>query len=102
NAQPQCEGAIEWTSPSDTCLPVGTIITVQTSTLVTNIGSTLGTGFGLSSNGDQVIVYTGTAASPTYVTAMSSNGWVANNTDCGGSASMIPAGLLSGVNALNT
>lgn len=102
NAQPQCEGAIEWTSPADTCLPVGTIITVQTSTLVTNIGTTLGTGFGLSSNGDQVIVYTGTAASPTYVTAMSSNGWVANNTDCGGSASMIPAGLLSGVNALNT
>src|SRR5690606_1267272 len=53
-------------------------------------------------SGDQVIVYTGTAAAPNYITALSSNGWVESNSTCSGSLSMIPVGLVDGVSALNT
>ncbi len=101
NAQPQCPGGISWTAPANTCVPAGTVVNVQTNTLVTSLGTSTGTGFGLSAGGDQVIAYTGTAAAPNYLTALTSNGWVGTNTVCTGSSSMIPAGLTSGVSALN-
>jgi Bacterial Ig-like domain/Secretion system C-terminal sorting domain len=100
NAQPQCPNGIVWTATN--CVPAGSVITIQTEALVANTGTVTGSGFGLSSSGDQVIVYTGTAAAPNYITALSSNGWVAANTTCNGSASMIPAGLADGTSALNT
>jgi hypothetical protein len=99
NAQPQCNSGIVWTAA--TCLPAGSVITIQTSALVSNSGTVTGSGFGLSSSGDQVIVYTGTATAPNYITALTSNGWLPTNTDCGGSNSMLPAGLVDGVSALN-
>ena len=102
NAQPQCPGGIVWTLGADECVPAGSIISIQTSSLVSNIGTVTGSGFGLSSGGEQVIVYTGTASSPNYITAMSSNGWVESNTACGGSLSMLPLGLEDGITALNT
>lgn len=102
NAQAQCPNGIVWTVGADECIPAGSVITIQTDALVSNKGTVTGSGFGLSSNGDQVIVYTGTAAAPNYITALSSNGWVSDNTSCGGSLSMLPAGLIDGVNALNT
>ena len=101
NAQPQCQGGIVWTAPDNECIPAGTVITIQTDGLMANKGSVTGSGFGLSSNGDQVIVYTGTPANPNYITALSSNGWIDNNTSCSGSLSSIPQGLVDGVNALN-
>lgn len=99
NAQPQCAGGFTWTA--DSCLPAGSVITIQTDTLVANTGSVTGSGFGLSSGGDQVIVYTGTAAAPNYITALSSKGWVTANTTCNGSDSMLPAGLTDLVSASN-
>jgi Bacterial Ig-like domain/Secretion system C-terminal sorting domain/Calx-beta domain len=102
NAQPQCPNGIVWTLGANECVPAGSVIRIQTSALITNVGTVTGSGFGLSSGGDQVIVYTGTAASPNYITALSSNGWVLSNTSCGGSLSMIPAGLVDGTTALNT
>lgn len=102
NAQPQCPNGIVWTLGDNECAPAGTVIRIQTSALVASIGSVSGSGFGLSSGGDQVIVYTGTAAAPTYITALTSNGWVATNTSCGGSLSMLPAGLQDGLSSLNT
>ncbi len=100
NAQPQCPNGIVWTATS--CVPAGSVITIQTEAFGTNTGVVTGSGFGLSSGGDQVIVYTGTPAAPNYITALTSNGWVADNTSCSGSTSMIPAGLTDGTNALNT
>ncbi|MCW4469942.1 choice-of-anchor I family protein [Flavobacterium sp. MFBS3-15] len=100
NAQPQCPNGIVWTAT--TCVPAGSVITIQTEALGTNTGIATGSGFGLSSGGDQVMVYTGTAAAPNYITALSSNGWVTANTSCSGSSSMIPATLTDGTNALNT
>lgn len=102
NAQKQCPGGIVWTSPVNDCIPSGTLITIKTDALTTNKGTVTGSGFGLSSSGDQVIVYTGTAANPNYITALSSNGWVTSNTTCSGSLSMIPATLTDGVTATNT
>ncbi len=101
NAQPQCPGGITWTAPSNTCVPAGTVVAIQTNTLVANLGTVTGSGFGLSSNGDQVIAYTGTAAAPNYLTALTSNGWVGANTSCSGSESMIPAGLSNGTTAID-
>lgn len=102
NAQPQCAGGIVWTAAANSCIPAGSVITVRTNTLVSNLGTVTGEGFGLSSNGDQVIIYTGTAAAPNYITAFSSNAWAVTGTDCGGSLSMLPAGLADGTSSLNT
>ncbi|WP_207382708.1 choice-of-anchor I family protein [Flavobacterium subsaxonicum] len=99
NAQAQCANGIVWTATS--CVPAGSVITIQTSALVANTGTVTGSGFGLSSGGDQVIVYTGTAAAANYITALTSNGWAAANTECGGSVSMLPAGLTDGASAAN-
>lgn len=99
NATPQCANGIVWTATD--CVPAGSVITIQTSALVANTGTVTGSGFGLSSGGDQVIVYTGTASAPNYITAFSSNAWVTANTSCSGSLSMIPAGLTDGTNAIN-
>ena len=102
NTQAQCAGGFVWTADGNTCIPAGTVVTIKTNVLTSNIGSVAGAGFGLSSNGDQVLVYTGTAANPNYLAALTSNGWVAANTECGGSLSMIPAALVDGATALNT
>lgn len=101
NVQAQCPGGIVWTAPLNSCIPAGTIITIKTEALTTNKGTVTGSGFGLSSGGDQVIVYTGAAASPNYITALTSNGWVTSNTSCSGSLSLKPAALTDGLNAAN-
>lgn len=100
NAQPQCAGGFTWTAPANDCIAAGSVIKITTSPLSTNRGTVSGGSFGLSSGGDQVIVYTGTAANPNYITALSSNDWVTSNTTCGGSLSLIPAGLSNGINAI--
>lgn len=102
NPQAQCPSGIVWTAPATGCIPAGTVIYIQTSALVANIGTVTGASFGLSSSGDQVIVYTGTASNPNYITALTSIDWISSNTNCGGSLSMIPVGLVDGVSALNT
>lgn len=99
NAQAQCAGGITWTATQ--CVPAGSVISIQTSALVANTGTVTGSDFGLSSGGDQVIVYTGTAAAPNYITALSSNAWLAASTSCSGSESMIPATLTNGTDALS-
>ncbi|MFN7014781.1 MAG: Ig-like domain-containing protein, partial [Bacteroidia bacterium] len=53
NSQPQCSGGLVWTSPNNTCVPAGSIIYIQTNAVVCNIGTLSGSGFGLSSSGDQ-------------------------------------------------
>ena len=102
NTTPQCAGGIVWTAGAGECIPAGSVVTIQTSALIASKGTVTGSGFGLSSGGDQVIAYTGTALAPNYITALTSNGWAASNTVCNGSISMIPAGLADGVTALNS
>lgn len=102
NTQPQCPNGIVWTVGANECIPAGSVVKIQTSALVASKGTVTGSGFGLSSGGDQVIVYSGTAVAPNYITALSSNGWATTNTSCSGSVSMLPAGLVDGTSSLNT
>ena len=97
----QCPGGITWISPIGECISAGTVITIKTEALTTNKGTVSGSGFGLSSSGDQVIIYSGTNTNPKYVTALSSNAWSVTNTICSGSLSLIPPGLIEGQSALS-
>ena len=100
NVPAQCPNGIVWTATQ--CVPAGSVVTIQTSALLSNSGTVTGSGFGLSSGGDQVIVYTGSNTNPNFITALSSNGWITNNTSCSGSLSNLPTGLADGVSSLNT
>jgi len=100
NSPAQCPNGIVWTAIQ--CIPAGTVVSIQTSALIASAGTVTGAGFGLSSGGDQVIVYTGSNTNPNYITALSSNGWITSNTSCGGSNSMLPTGLTDGTSSLNT
>lgn len=102
NAQEQCPGGLIWTIGENDCVSAGTIVRIQPDAVTATHGTLSGSGFGLSSGGDQVIIYAGTAGTPVYVTALSSNGWLADNTSCSGSNSMLPAGLVDGSSSLNT
>ncbi len=100
NAQPQCAGGISWTAPTGG-IAAGTVVSINLSTLAATKGTVTGSGFGLSSGGDQVIFYTGTAAAPNFITALSSNAWVGSNISCSGSLSKIPATLADGASSIN-
>jgi hypothetical protein len=101
NTPAQCPDGLVWTSPADACVPAGTIITIQPNVPATSIGAISGNKFGLSSTSDQVIVYTGTNTNPVFITALSSNDWVDNNTSCGGNLCKKPATLTAGQTCLN-
>lgn len=101
NSSPaQCAGGITWTAPSNG-VAQGSVISIQTSAGIANIGTVSGGTFGLSSGGDQVIVYTGTNTNPNFITALSSNPWDANNISCSGSISKKPDALTDGVTSIN-
>jgi hypothetical protein len=100
NNPAQCPGGIIWTAPA-TGVTAGTVITINNDAGTASAGSITGSTFGLSANGDQVIVYAGSNTNPQFITALSSNAWIASNTSCGGSASMLPASLTDGMNSIN-
>lgn len=100
NVPAQCAGGIVWTAPAGG-VAARTVVTINNDAGTANIGTITGSTFGLSANGDQIIVYTGTPAAPQFITALSSNAWLATNTSCSGSFSILPAGLTDGVNSIN-
>ncbi|MFN8416442.1 MAG: choice-of-anchor I family protein [Cytophagaceae bacterium] len=100
NSPAQCPGGLTWTTPS-TGIAAGSVFIVSTDEKLVNVGTLTGSSFGLSSGGDQVIVYTGSNTNPTYITALSSNAWLTTNTSCTGSSSMLPTALTDGTNAIS-
>ena len=100
NTPAQCAGGITWTAPASG-VARGTVIEIGTDAGTASIGTITGNTFGLSSSGDQVMVYAGSNTQPTYLTALSANAWLATNTSCGGNNSMLPATLVDGVSALS-
>ncbi|MCC6817287.1 MAG: Ig-like domain-containing protein, partial [Bacteroidia bacterium] len=100
NTQNQCNGGLVWTAPS-TGVAAGTVINIKNDVPSTNIGTLTGSAFGLSSGGDQFIVYAGAATTPTHITALSSNNWITSNTSCSGSNSKLPTSLQDGVSSIN-
>lgn len=91
------EGVIEWTAPSG--LVSGTVVTIELNPASADIGSAVkvsSNNMSFSTGGDQVLAYTGTDASPTFIAALQMNGnWDGDATSSNTSA--IPAGL-SGTN----
>ncbi len=78
------EGVHTWTSPGVFC---GDVISFTESPMV------------LSTGGDQILAYTGTSASPTFIAAIQMNGaWDADATSSNTSA--IPTGLTNGTNCI--
>jgi hypothetical protein len=100
NAINQCPGGLQWTSPS-TGIAAGSVFILSTDEKIVSVGSLTGSSFGLSSGGDQVIVYTGTNENPNYITALSSNAWLTTNTTCSGSGSLLPSTLTDGIHSIN-
>ncbi len=95
NAQAQCAGGLTWTAPASG-LPAGSIISIQTDLGIANPGAAVGSTFGLSSSGDQCIVYSGPVTNPNYITALSSKAWTTGVlTTCSGSNSLLPSALSS-------
>ena len=100
NMPAQCPGGLLWESPSFT-IPAGLVFSIKTDGPSADLGFLSGNSFGLSSGGDQVIIYTGSNTNPTYLTALSSNNWLTANTTCSGSNSMLPSGLTDASTAIN-
>lgn len=96
----QCPGGLVWTAPAGG-VTAGTVITINNDAGTASAGTIGGSSFGLSANGDQVIVYAGNNTNPQFITALSSNAWLSANTNCSGSVSMLPASLTDGINSIN-
>lgn len=96
NSPAQCPGGLVWTATA--ALPAGTVFSIQPDASVASAGALSGEGFGLSSQGDQVIVYSGEGQ---YITAVSSNAWVGSQTACDGNQSRLPSGLQNGASAIS-
>ncbi len=94
------EGEITWTASSD--LPCGTeIVITDGSPFSSSTGSvTDDAGFALSTDGDQILAFQGSVASPTFIYAVHFNGtgWSADAIDTNTSA--LPTGLTNGTNAV--
>ena len=114
------ENTLVWTATSN--LATGTEITIIGTTTTTRLpggaagtaGTITGTAFALSANGDQVIAYQGTAATPTFISAIHMNVYVLTNVPDPSTtndavwdgvantsnSSALPTGLTTGVNAI--
>ncbi len=99
NSTAQCPGGLVWTAPTSG-ISSGSVISIKNDLPSTSIGTISGNKFGLSSGGDQIIVYTGVNSNPTHITALSSNAWLSTNTTCTGSLSMLPSSLTNAKNAI--
>ncbi len=103
------ETTVTWTAPAGG-LPGGTEIKISALTATRSGGGPAGTVTGaalsLLSTGDQVLAYRGTAASPTFISAIQMNvepGSTVGSWDgavVSGNASALPTGLTSGVNCI--
>jgi hypothetical protein len=109
------ETTVTWTAA--TALPAGTEVKIvgTTPTLAGagNPGTVTGTALSLSANGDQVLAYQGSAASPTFISAIHMNVYSTTNSDPvtttaaawdgtanTANASALPTGLTTGNNAI--
>ena len=109
------EETVTWTSNAS--YPAGTEIVISglTATLAAggSAGTVTGTALGLNPTGDQILAYRGTAASPTFITAIHMNVYTAaggdpvtttaaawDGTANNINASALPTGLTTGFNAI--
>jgi hypothetical protein len=97
----QCDDGLVWTAPAGG-IKAGEVIDVLNDNPAVDKGSVTGASFGLSSGGDQIMIFEGPAASANHITALSSNAWVTSGITCASkSTSILPATLTNGVNAIS-
>jgi hypothetical protein len=97
----QCDDGLVWTAPVGG-IKAGEVIDVLNDNPAVDKGSVTGASFGLSSGGDQIMIFEGPAASANHITALSSNAWVTSGITCASkSTSILPATLTNGVNAIS-
>ncbi len=109
------ETTVTWTS--NAAYPAGTEIKISglTATLAAggSAGTVTGTALSLGTSGDQILAYRGTAAAPTFISAIHMNVFTIGNGDpvnttaaawdgtaTGTNASALPTGLTTGVNCI--
>jgi hypothetical protein len=100
NVPAQCAGGLVWTAPAEG-VSANTVITIGNDAGIADIGSVSGPGFGLSSGGDQIMMYTGEPATASHVAALSANAWIENASSCSGSLSQLPTLLVEGNSAIS-
>jgi autotransporter-associated beta strand protein len=94
------ENTMVWNS-GVSVLTAGTVVNFVSTTPSISSGSITSSNInGLASGGDQVICYTGTSGSPTFIAAFSSSAWLTTGT-ASNSTSYLPTGLTTGVTASN-
>ena len=109
------EQTVTWTSPA--AMTAGTEITISGLTATRSgggaAGTVTGTALSLTTSGDQVLAYRGTAAAPTFISGIHMNLYTTllgdpvsttaaawDGASTGTSASALPPGLTTGVNAI--
>ncbi len=93
------ENTATWTAPAGGVAKGTVIKIVNAVTLDAAYGTVVGALSGLSSSGDQVLAYTGTSASPTFIYAASTKGWLTSGTTTS-NTSYLPVGLTDGTTAV--
>jgi hypothetical protein len=97
----QCDDGLVWTAPSGG-VKAGTVITVLNDNPAVSVGTLTGAKFGLSSAGDQIIIWEGLAKHANHITALSSNAWSTSGITCASrSNSILPPTLTNGVTAIS-
>lgn len=97
----QCDDGLVWTAPAGG-VKAGEVIDVLNDNPAVDKGSVTGASFGLSSGGDQVMIWEGPAAQANHITALSSNAWATSGITCASkSTSILPTNLTNGVNAIS-
>lgn len=95
------EGILTWSSTS--IVTKGTVVTYENPSWSNGSGTSSGS-LALSGSGDQVIAFTGTSDSPTYIFAVNiaNSDWVTTSgTTISSNTSYLPTGLTEGTNAIN-
>jgi hypothetical protein len=97
----QCDDGLVWTAPAGG-VKAGEVIAVLNDNPAVSKGSLTGASFGLSSAGDQIMIWEGPAAKANHISALSSNAWVTTGITCASkSTSILPSNLTNGVNAIS-
>ena len=98
----QCDdGDLVWTAPAGG-IKAGTVIAVLNDNPDVSLGTVTGGSFGLSSGGDQIIIWEGPADKANHITALSSNAWASSGITCSTkNESELPTSLSNGVNAIS-
>ncbi|NNK88428.1 MAG: hypothetical protein HKO90_09105, partial [Flavobacteriaceae bacterium] len=89
------EGTIEWTAPAGG-LSCGDIITITTAPSATAGTVSENNDLNFNADGDSVLAYTGSAASPTFIAALSNDGGAWGGAGDGN----LPPGLTNGTSAI--